>query len=197
MFSKELRALNEPIARKANKEDKCSGRFWEGRFKSQALLDETAVLACMAYVDHSLLKDRPIRAKIADTPESSDFTSIQIRIKAALDGEQPANLLAFVGNEKLDMPKGLQFHLDDYLQLVDETGRLILNNQRNDKRGAISDAAMPILNRLNIPQENWLKLTTEFMRLFKGPVGSLQELDALARKRRQGAGNCHRWFDSA
>ena len=87
--------------------------------------------------------------------------------------------------------------MDDYLQLVDETGRII----RNDKRGAISESAMPILNRLNIPQENWLKLTTEFTRLFKGPVGSLQELDAycvhLDRKRRQGAGNCHRWLDNA
>ena len=187
-----MRTLNEPIARKANHEDNCSGRFWEGRFKSQALLDEAAVLACMAYVDLN-----PIRAKMADTPERSDFTSIKRRIKAALDGKQPANLLAFVGNERLDMPKGLQFHLDDYLKLVDETGRLILNN----KRGSISGLAMPILNRLNIPQENWLKLTTEFTRLFKGPVGSLQELDAycahLERKRRQGAGNCHRWLDSA
>jgi len=69
--------LNEFIARAANKEDKVKGRFWESRFKCQALLDEAATVSCMVYVDLN-----PIRAGVAGTPEESDFTSIQERIGA-------------------------------------------------------------------------------------------------------------------
>jgi len=69
--------LNEFIARAANKEDRVKGRFWEARFKCQVLLDEAAIAACMVYVDLN-----PIRAGLAGTPEESDFTSIQERIRA-------------------------------------------------------------------------------------------------------------------
>jgi hypothetical protein len=173
----------------ANKEDKCTGRFWEGRFKSQALLDEAAVLSCMAYVDLN-----PIRAKMAVTPETSDYTSIQRRITSAIKGEQPTALLAFVGNERQDMPNGLMFSVKDYIVLVEDTGRII----REDKHGAISSTSQDILNRLNIPADNWLKIATEFGSLFKGAVGSLPALteycEHLERKRRQGASNCQCWL---
>ena len=69
--------LNEFIARAANKEDQVKGRFWESRFKCQALLDDTAIIACMVYVDLN-----PIRSGQAATPEESDFTSIQERIRS-------------------------------------------------------------------------------------------------------------------
>jgi putative transposase len=69
--------LNEFIARAANKEDNVKGRFWESRFKCQVLLDEAAIASCMVYIDLN-----PIRADLASTPEESDFTSIQERIRA-------------------------------------------------------------------------------------------------------------------
>lgn len=162
-----MRILNETIAKKANKEDQCTGRFWEGRFKSQALLDEAAVAACMAYVDLN-----PVRANIASTPENSDFTSIQQRIKAAINGEQPQALSPFVGNPRLNMPTGLPFELSDYLQLVDLTGRCI----REDKRGYIENNQPEILARLNISTKNWLTLTTQFKQCFHGAVGHAQSL---------------------
>ena len=180
-----MRCLNEPIARQANIEDNCTGHFWEGRFKSQALLDEAAVLACMAYVDLN-----PIRAKVASTLEQSDYTSLKLRIEAAIVGKQPQHLLPFIGNETKKQPKGINFEFKNYLELVDETGRII----RNDKRGVISLNTEKILDRLNIPVENWLKIISEFGVLFHGPVGTLQELsrycEHLEKRRRHFTKSC-------
>jgi hypothetical protein len=73
-----MKSLSEPIARFANKQEKCTGCFWEGRFKAQRLLDEAALLACCMYVDLN-----PVRAAMAESPESSKFTSAYDRIKSA------------------------------------------------------------------------------------------------------------------
>ena len=71
-----MKAINEYIARMANEEDRCTGHFWESRFKSQALLDERALLTCMAYVDLN-----PIRAGMASSLGDSEYTSIKERIE--------------------------------------------------------------------------------------------------------------------
>jgi REP element-mobilizing transposase RayT len=157
-----MRLLNQSIAIQANQEDNCTGHFWEGRFKSQALLDEAALAACMAYVDLN-----PVRANIANTPESSDYTSVKQRVKAAIKGKQPKLLLPFIGNPRQNMPKGLPFELTDYLELIELTGRCL----REDKTGYIEENQPALLTRLNINPENWLTLSKEFRKLFHGAVG--------------------------
>ena len=71
-----MKALKEPLARLANKEDRCKGTFWESRYKSVAILDEEALLATCAYIDLN-----PVAAVIAAAPESSRHTSIRRRVK--------------------------------------------------------------------------------------------------------------------
>ena len=70
-----MRALAEPIARMANKQDDCTGRFWEGRFKCQRIVDEAGLLACSLYVDLN-----PVRAAIAQGIEDSPHTSAYDRL---------------------------------------------------------------------------------------------------------------------
>lgn len=143
-----MRCINEHIARLANQEDGCTGRFWEGRFKSQALLDEAAILACMAYVDLN-----PVRAGMADTPEQSDFTSIQERTQKKI--KHPVGRLGvFRGNEHTTKKAGIPFSLKDYLVLVDSTGRLT----RPGKRGVIAVNQLPIIKRLGLDDAAWLDM---------------------------------------
>jgi REP element-mobilizing transposase RayT len=173
-----MRCLNEYIARKANKEDNCKGRFWEGRFKSQALLDEEALLACMAYVDLN-----PVRAKMAKSVETSKYTSSYERIHGDVSSElsdkphftQKA-LLGFVGDEHQSNPQGIGYSLIDYLELLDWTGRIL----REDKRGAIYAQHPRLLTIIGLEDESWLELAGGFGKNYQGAVGSLEELVAFA-----------------
>ena len=146
----------------------------EGRYKYQALLDESALAACMAYVDLN-----PIRAAIEKTPETSQYTSIRKRISKANTvmtpnhpNQQINTLMPFAGNPRKNMPHGLPFRLSDYIELVDWTGRIM----RDDKRGYINNELSPILERLNIDPKHWHYMTQHFESHFKGLVGSAYKL---------------------
>ena len=81
-----MKLLKQPIARRANREDDCTGHFFEQRFYSGALLSDAAVLAAMAYVDLN-----PVRAKIAETIEDAKHTSIHARL-TALGTDDPCDV---------------------------------------------------------------------------------------------------------
>lgn len=141
--------------------ESCSNLFpislWEGRFKSQALLDEAAVLSCMAYVDLN-----PIRAKIARTAEYSAHTSIN----GLKHHRQPRKLCSFIGNPRQEMPEGLPYSLIDYIELVENTGRIV----RQDKRGCIIPK-VPILERFGIDEIQWLEMSLSFEKQFGYAAG--------------------------
>ncbi len=143
-----MRGINEHLARKANREDNCKGRFWEGQFKSQPLLDESAVLTAMSYVDLN-----PIRAKQTNTLETSNYTSIQQRIKQHLNPkyQSPIPLMPLTNNQK---QKTIEFKPKDYIELVDWLGKAILPN----KRGYIPNNIPPIFDRLNLEQNEFINL---------------------------------------
>jgi len=155
-----MKCLNEYIAVKANAEDNCKGHFWESRFKSQALLDERALLTCMAYVDLN-----PIRAAMAKTPETSDYTSIKERII-----KKDTKLLGFSDTE-------IPYYLSEYIALVDYTGKCIHPN----KRGYISDNIPNILNRLEIHPEAWLVEIKQFKTDGITAVGTVSQLKAFCQ----------------
>jgi len=159
-----MRCLNEPIARMANAEDHCTGRFWEGRFKSQALLDARAVLACMAYVDLN-----PIRAAMAKTPEKSDYTSIQERIL-----HPEGNTLRPFAQQEAE---GIPFHLKDYLELVDWAGREV----KCRKRGYIPAQVPPILTRLKMDAAPVLDYLARDSIPSSGALGPVSMLKAFAQ----------------
>jgi REP element-mobilizing transposase RayT len=171
-----MRCLNQPIARQANLEDECTGKFWESRFTSQALKSEEALLSCMVYVDLN-----PVRAGISDRPETSNHTSIRERLQPEFNSQQAiddqtqcGDLLDFKTTLKPMLPfedrlvneiqTGIPFNFEEYLALVDWTGRII----RSDKRGYIDNPVPPILNRLQITPEQWRINSTQFETIHRG-----------------------------
>lgn len=195
-----MRMIAEPIARRANQEDETNGRFWQGRFKAVRLCDEAAILACTVYVDLN-----PIRAGLARTPETSRFTSVRRRIESLRQRANPPETvlgktvspalrpdawLAPVPLEEARTPPGpqpsrtgrrasdkgfLPLSLEEYLTLVDWTGRQIVRG----KCGAIPAHLPPLLERTGIAASNWLPLVTHFGRLFHRVAGAPHSVERL------------------
>ncbi|MEZ5472771.1 MAG: hypothetical protein R3E90_13450 [Marinicella sp.] len=117
----------------------------------------------MAYVDLN-----PIRAAMCNTPESSNYTSIQERIKY-----KNSKLLAFGKGDN-----NLPFSLSAYLDLVDYTGRAIVAN----KRGYIPEELPPILERLNLNPNTWLDELNNFKSIGITAIGTVDQLKAFCKQ---------------
>ena len=178
-----MRCTSEVIARLANAQDECTGRFWEGRYKATVLDSDEAVAACMAYVDLN-----PIRAGLAKSAEDSDFTSVKERtldVESADEVETPdakdvrvehgpqAGWLSPIAQEprrkkvrdkrtsrRVSNKGCLPMTLPEYLQLVDWTGRQL----HPGKRGRIPKDVPPVIERLGSSAEIWM----HFVRKFSG-----------------------------
>lgn len=203
-----MRALAEPIAKTANAEDETTGHFWEGRFKSQIIADETALLACCVYVDLN-----PIRAGAATTPEHSLYTSLRARILNRLRKEgytifEPsdtddqwlapielderaeafAGAMPSAGSQRPSDKGFLPMTLEGYLELVDWTGRQLRSDA---KSGCIPATAEPIFKRLGLTDEPWCELVSRFGVIFKTVAGKPETLVREAERLRR------RWLQSS
>jgi len=189
--------LDEYISRAANKEDGVKGRFWESRFKCTALLDESALCSCMVYVDLNL-----IRAALAATPEDSDFTGVQERIRAlkeeslqssarteSTDQSLPIELFSVdsPNSTKIDSwlcpissdceKRGLlSMTTAEYIDLVDRSGRMVIAG----KPGSIDADLAPILQRIGVNPEAWVDTISRFGRIFHVAAGLASNLRTFA-----------------
>jgi len=169
-----MKWLNETVSRRSNKEDKCTGHFWESRFKCKALLDWKALLSCMTYVELN-----PIRANLAKTPESSSYTSIKLRLERSEDPMPPlgGGIRAHQSNALLPFKchaPGSRQHLPvtlvEFLELVDWSGRA----HSMGKTGFIERDVPPILVRLNFTPADWLEINDCFDKKFSWMAGHIK-----------------------
>ena len=168
-----MRCLNEAIARRANREDRCTGRFWEGRFRSQALLDAGALLTCMSYVDLN-----PVRAGIVTRLEDSKFTSIRERLLAAARGgvEEP-RLMAFAG-QAVGGNDPLPLGFTDYVELLRWTAASIAGSS-----DAVPAGGGASLDRLGLERTGFVDSVRHYARRFFTMVGHAHRIDVESRRR--------------
>ncbi|MEX2497093.1 MAG: hypothetical protein WD448_13440 [Woeseia sp.] len=175
-----MRCVNEPLARRANREDNCVGRFWQGRFKSQALLDDLSLLKCMTYVDLN-----PIRSGSATTLQNSLHTSAKARI-----GGNAAHLVPFL-DEPHRQTKPLWIRSQEYLNLVHWTGRMI----RPRRSRSFSEKPPPLLKQVEGSGSSWVREIRHYGKWYfrvVGPISAVERYrEHLGVRWLKGAGHAH------
>jgi REP element-mobilizing transposase RayT len=185
-----MRLLNQRIAQRANREEEESGRFWQDRYRAIRLLDEEALISCMAYVELN-----PLRAGLAERIEDSPHTSIQRRIEGARSqpprdsgGRRDAFLAELTlgrADASSDQPSGdngsrcsnrgvLPMSLESYLELLDWTARHVAPG----KAGITPKKTPPVLQRIGLEPENWIELVECFDQSFYLIAGCPHRMEA-------------------
>lgn len=166
-----MKCLKEPLARLVNRAEGTTGAFWQGRYKSIAILDEQALLATCAYIDLN-----PFAAGLSELPEESPYTSIRTRLnhcrsKGRLNDLKAARIGTVAGvrhtvdlesdvwlcpiedrrrhgAEQAGLVEG--FSLGSYVQLIDWTSRLVRSG-----KARVSADVTSLLDRLGTNSEIW------------------------------------------
>lgn len=197
-----MRCLNESIARRANHEDGCTGRFWEGRFRSRALLDEAGLLTCMSYVDLN-----PVRAGIAGTLEDSDFTSIQQRLLelgATPEEKRPDGPMACPKTTGLRLPALREFatcgapasnhrlplDLEGYVELLRSTVDAL---RSSDPRPECLEPVAHTFDRLGIRADRWVETLLCYHQRFFSMVGCVHQIEIYCARTDRDRAKGHRW----
>ncbi len=206
-----MRLLCQHIAVRANREDGEVGKFFQSRYRAILLCDDEALLACSVYVDLN-----PIRAKLAETIETSDFTSAQRRIEALTEsanqdvstenvsaGSAPDGFLSPLSIDELRDDIGanpsatglrcsdkgfLSIGTVDYLKLLDWTARQVVPG----KRGSTPESVPGILERLSLDPKTWLVLVTRFGKLFNNVAGRPRVIDSVRSRLQHRRFHLHR-----
>lgn len=185
-----MRCLNETISRKINQEENCKGAFWQGRFKSQALLDEPAILACIMYVDLA-----PIREQLTPSLENVYLTSLNLRMSSFeqaqkeakiydIEGDylaiaqQPDVLLPFDHMTRAGKQVHIPFHLPDYIELIQWTHKGIIDNKIPSNKYT----SPKLLLQLAIKKRDWIDTCCQFNQHYSHVAGSWQKMCQFSRQ---------------
>ncbi len=197
-----IRQLAQYMGIRCNAEDGITGHFWESRFAMRRLLDDAALLACLAYVDLN-----PIRAGIVGSLEGYQQVSIGERLRSlddqavnSSDWLAPLELAAESDGKSVTMVNRLSrrdletqlaaqqqqrlgclpITLEGYADLL----RWLSGNTRDRMNETVSgNDEPPILRRLCLDPVEFVELVSHFSSVFFTAAGCPASLDAEARRR--------------
>ncbi len=189
-----MKCLKEPLSRLVNREENCRGTFFEGRFKSIAILDDESLLTVAAYIDLN-----PLAAGMVSLPEQSPHTSIKERIDNVVAQGRLRDVEA-IRNGSVQAQKvseGIEedhwlipiedrrrhgairagikegFTLGQYLMLVDCSSRMVRDGKAN-----VPSEVQSIFERMEISASRWVKRLSKLLtgkRLFGSFMATTRE----------------------